>query len=71
MQERKWFVITQSVLFVLAVLTMLVVPAACSDEDDVTKSPDCGSGRVAYDAKTGICRDQADGRILPTKCCGR
>lgn len=39
-----------------------------STEPDLSK---CGSGRVQWDEKAGICRDLASNLRVPDSCCGR
>lgn len=64
------FITFQFFLLALALSVMLMV-LACDKENNPAADSQCGSGKVTWDEKGQVCRDQADGRVLPSSCCGR
>jgi len=67
---RAWRAV-QVVLFLLFFAVTVALNLTCKPEDNPAASPECGSGRVSWDAKGQVCRDLADNKIIPNKCCGR
>jgi hypothetical protein len=65
MNVTRAFVVFHLLLFVVSLLLF-----ACAKDDNPAASPECGSGRVFWDEKTG-CRDAATNAKLPDSCCGR
>lgn len=64
------FIAFQSFLLALALSAMLIVQA-CEKDNNPAADPACGSGKVSWDEKAQVCRDQANGRIVPASCCNR
>ncbi|MBI3587165.1 MAG: hypothetical protein HY088_08555 [Ignavibacteriales bacterium] len=60
----------QLILFLLFFSATVYINLSCS-KDDNPASTNCGSGSASWDAKTQVCKDNADGRVLPNSCCGR
>ncbi len=58
--------IVTAILFAIAI--GLNISCEKGTEPDRTA---CGSGRVTWDDKAGICRDLADNLPVPKSCCGR
>jgi hypothetical protein len=59
-------------LFLLFFAGTVAVNLRCQEDDNnPAASPECGSGHVTWDSKGQVCRDQADNRIVPSKCCGQ
>jgi hypothetical protein len=62
---KEWIV---EVLTAALMVASMWVNVSCEKgtEPDRTK---CGSGNVYLDSKTGLCKDRADGSVVPRECC--
>lgn len=58
-------------LFLLFFALTVFLNLTCSEEDNPLSDPACGSGRVSWYEKAGVCRDDANNRVVPNACCGR
>ena len=65
------FVVFQLSLMVVISAVLSIGLLAC--ENDAATEPDeaCGSGRVTWDSKAGVCRDDLNNTIVDPDCCGR
>ncbi|MCI0707062.1 MAG: hypothetical protein L0Y80_06240 [Ignavibacteriae bacterium] len=69
--RKHSFAIFQFGLLVLVFVVMAFVTSACEEEDGGPTDPSCGSGQLTWDSKAGVCRDDANGSIVPSSCCGQ
>jgi hypothetical protein len=58
-------------LFLLFFAATVGLNITCEPDDNPAADPACGSGSVMWDAKSQVCRDRANNRIVPNKCCGQ
>jgi len=56
---------------VLAIVFLNFFISCSSDDSNPARNPDCGSGIVDWDSKGQVCRDRANGLVVPSSCCGR
>lgn len=62
----------QVVLFLMFFVLTVLLNLTCSEADDnPAASQECGSGRVTWNDKAQVCVDQANNKVVPSKCCGR
>ncbi|HWP82131.1 MAG TPA: hypothetical protein VNN76_05715 [Bacteroidota bacterium] len=52
----------------LLFVTAMSINFSCEDPNEPDRSK-CGSGSVYLDPKTDLCKDRADGSIVPRECC--
>jgi len=71
-RSMKWKEILQLVAFLLFFVLTVALNLNCSkDDSNPTSDVSCGSGRVSWDDKGQVCRDQSNNKIVPSTCCGR
>jgi len=61
----------QLILFLVFFVLTVALNLQCAEDDNPAGGPECGSGRVTWNAKAQRCYDQADNKIVPNSCCGR
>jgi hypothetical protein len=71
-RSMRWKGVLQLVAFLLFFAVTVALNLNCS-EDDSNPASDlaCGSGRVSWDSKAQVCRDQENNKIVPSSCCGQ
>lgn len=68
----RWNDVLQLIAFVLFFAVTVALNLNCSEDDSNPASgPACGSGRVSWDSKAQVCRDQENNKIVPSSCCGQ
>lgn len=70
-RKSRLFDLLGIALFLLFFSGTVALNMSCKDEDDPLSSGECGSGKTTWDVKAELCRDLADGHVLPSKCCGK
>jgi hypothetical protein len=65
------FVLFQFALLVFVFTAISFVTVACEEEEGGPTDPACGSGRLTWDSKAEVCRDDVNNTIVDPNCCGR
>ena len=65
------FIVFQLGLLALVFVVIVFSVSACESESGTEPDPACGSGRLTWDSKAEVCRDDVNNTIVPSNCCNR
>ena len=64
------FIFFQIGLMAIVFVAMSIVVLACDSKNASEPDEACGSGRLTWDSKAGVCRDDVRNTVVDANCCG-